>query len=102
MGEDAQVICKARGNPEPIFTWSWKDSDNTTIILRKGEDDGPFRAKTTHSNDSSQSVLEIKRMKMEDWKSYQCEVESELGKDSAYITLSGKSKFNLIWAPTLD
>ena len=88
------MICVSRGNPVPKFTWSWKDADNNTISIHQGEEISGYSVTTLHSNTSSNSTLEIKKVTEESWMSYACEAGNAIGTDSAYISLSGKSKYH--------
>lgn len=90
------MICVSRGNPAPAFTWSWNNADNNTIIIRQGEEISGYSVTTLHGNTTSQSTLEIVKVTEESWMIYTCEVVNAIGTSTAYISLSGKSKFFFI------
>ena len=92
------MICISGGNPEPDFTWSWKDADNSTATIRQGEEISGYSVTTLHGNTTSNSTLEITKVTEESWMNYTCKVANAIGKDIAYISLSGKSKYrSKIW-----
>ena len=93
VGEAANVICESRGNPEPKFTWSWKDSNNDTVSIGRGEEISSHSVTTVHGNATSRSTLEIKDVTTESWTIYTCEVVNTLGRDTAEIALTGNGKF---------
>jgi len=93
VGEAAKLICDSRGTPDPAFTWSWKDDENKTVSISEGEEVSAYSVKTLRVNVTSRSTLEIKKVTTEAWKMYTCKVVNRLGRDTAYISLSGKSKF---------
>ncbi|XP_078378637.1 fibroblast growth factor receptor 2-like isoform X1 [Oculina patagonica] len=92
VGETALLICVSRGNPDPGFTWSWKDADNSTVTIRQGEEISGYSVTTLHGNTTSNSTLEITKVTEESWTNYACEVTNAIGTDTAYISLSGKTR----------
>ena len=92
VGEAASVICESRGNPEPKFTWSWKDPNNNTLSIGRGEEIGGHSVTTVQGNATSRSTLEIEDVTTESWTTYTCEVVNTLGRDTAEIALTGNSK----------
>lgn len=93
VGEAAKLICDSRGTPDPAFTWSWKDAENKTVSVSEGEEVSAYSVTTLRVNVKSRSTLEIKKVTTEAWKMYTCKVVNRLGRDIAYISLSGKSKW---------
>lgn len=87
------LICVSRGNPGPGFTWSWKDADNSTVTIQQGEEISGYSVTTLHGNTTSNSTLEITKVTEESWMNYACEVTNAIGTDTAFISLSGKSKY---------
>ena len=87
------MICVSRGNPDPAFTWSWNNADNNTVTIRQGEEISGYSVTTLHGNTTSQSNLEIVKVTEESWINYTCQVVNAIGTSTAYISLSGKSKF---------
>ena len=63
------------------------------VNISKGEKISAYSVTTLPGNATSQSTLEISKVTSEAWGTYTCEVENAFGKDSAFISLSGKSKF---------
>lgn len=92
VGEAAKLICVSRGNPNPAFMWSWNNADNNTVTIRQGEEISGYSVTTLHGNTTSQSTLEIAKVTEESWMKYTCEVVNAIGRSTAYISLSGKSK----------
>ena len=86
------MTCVSRGNPDPAFKWSWKDSENNTVSISEGEEISGYSVTTIRGNATSKSTLEITKVTQESWTNYTCEVVNALGTDTAFISLSGKSK----------
>ncbi|KAJ7390038.1 hypothetical protein OS493_027563 [Desmophyllum pertusum] len=92
VGEAAKLICVSRGNPDPALKWSWKDSENNTVSISEGEEISGYSVTTIRGNATSQSTLEITKVTQESWTNYTCEVVNALGTDTAFISLSGKTR----------
>lgn len=86
-------MCDSNGNPEPEFTWNWRDVENTTVRISRGEEINGYSVTTVHGNATSRSTLRIEKVTTKSWRVYMCEVKNALGKDSTEITLTGKSEF---------
>ncbi|XP_032222346.1 fibroblast growth factor receptor 4 isoform X3 [Nematostella vectensis] len=92
VGETAKLFCKSRGNPPPAVTWSWKDIDNKTVILKDGEDDSRRRVAITDTDDFVVSTLTIDSVTADDWKTYRCIAKNKFGDDAENIALIGYMK----------
>lgn len=97
VGETAKLTCNSRGNPDPKFTWFWKDAENKTIKISEGEEISGYSVTTSRGNAISRSTLEISTVTTDAWTNYTCKAENSLGKDGAFVSLSGKSKFRSIF-----
>lgn len=95
VDEKAKLICVSRGNPGPSFSWTWRDRKNKTFSITQGEEINGYSMTTTSDTATSQSILEITTVKEESWTIYTCVAVNALGRSSANISLSGKSKSTL-------
>ncbi|XP_066029394.1 fibroblast growth factor receptor 2 isoform X1 [Pocillopora verrucosa] len=92
VDEKAKLICVSRGNPGPSFSWTWRDRKNKTFSITQGEEINGYSMTTTSDTATSQSILEITTVKEESWTIYTCVAVNALGRSSANISLSGKTR----------
>ena len=71
------------------------DRKNKTFSITQGEEINGYSMTTTSDTATSQSILEITTVKEESWTIYTCVAVNALGRSSANISLSGKSKSTL-------
>lgn len=96
-GDAGTLTCNATGFPKVTFDWKFIFK-HQYVTLRSGETQGRFRlSKTVYVTNEhatyAVSTLHIRNVRREDWGTFKCHAESEIGWDRKDIRLIGYCKY---------